>query len=72
MTEKKVKVFIPRNEAGDAAAVIGVNGVMHMVPRGEYVEVSEPVAEVIRLSQIGEQTAMMRERDIRGKSRIVE
>lgn len=51
MATKKVKIFIPRGEAGgDANHYVSVNGKAYLLPRGQYSEVPPEVAAEIERS----------------------
>lgn len=46
----RVRIMLPYVEGEDPDQVVGLNGVMYKVRKGEPVDVPEGVAEVLRLS----------------------
>ena len=49
--EKKVRIRLPKDKNGGGAEFVSVNERTFLVKRGEYVDVPECVAEVIRNSK---------------------
>ena len=50
-TEKKVKVFIPKESRNDTERFVSVNGERILIQTGKTVEVPERFAEVIKNSE---------------------
>ena len=49
--QKKVQVMIFKNEAKEEDQVVGINGVFTTIRKGEYVDIPESHAEVLRHAQ---------------------
>lgn len=49
--EVMVEVFIDRVAGEDPNAYVGLNGKRYLIPKGKYVKIPKPVANILRASQ---------------------